>query len=116
MSDKINIYMKKFVLILSLLPMLVLNLAPVSMAAADVLPGEMQEMPCSDTNSHKKNKDRSMWFQYLEALGEAEAEEKILSFQFYRNPFIASQYGFSLKDQFAIPDERSYLPDEPPIS
>lgn len=96
--------------------MLVLNLAPVSIAATDILPGEMQEMPSSDTNTHKKNKDRSMWSQYLEALSEAEAEEKILSFQSYRNPFIASQYGFALKDQFAVPNERSYLPDEPPIA
>ncbi len=64
----------------------------------------------------RPNKDRTMWSQYLEALSEAEAEEKILSFQSYGNPFIAGQYGFALKDQFAIPNERSYLPDEPPIA
>lgn len=108
--------MKKFVLILSLLPMLVLNFAPASSAVADVLPGKTQELPVSDTNSHKKNKDRNIWSLYLEILNETEAEEKILSYLPFNNPSIASQYGFTPKDQFAIPNQRTYLPDEPPIS
>lgn len=50
-----------------------------------------------------------------DALEDAKAEEKIISTQFYKFPHIASPFGHALKDQFAIPSERFYLPDEPPI-
>lgn len=108
--------MKNFVLILTLLPMLVLNFAPVSSAVADGLPGKTQETPVSDTNSHKKNKDRNIWSLYLEILNETETDEKFLSFQGFQNQSITSQYGFKPKDQYAIPNQRTYLPDEPPIA
>jgi len=95
--------------------MLVLNFAPVGFAMSDVVPAQMMEMPSSETSKPNKNTDRSVWSLYAEALNDAEAEEKILSLQSYKYPFIASQYGYAFKDQFAVPNERNYLPFEPPI-
>lgn len=111
--------MKKFILILSLLPMLALNFAPASFAvseklSSDMPASELMNFPTSDTYKSNKNSDRSMSSEYIEALGEAEAEEKVISSHYYNNPYIASQFGYALKDQFAIPNERNYLVDEPP--
>ena len=111
--------MKKFILILSLLPMLMLNFASTGFAVSavlspDISAGELINFPISETNKSHKNSNHNMWFEYIEALGEAEAEEKVISSHNYNDPYIPSQFGYALKDQFAIPNDRNYLEDEPP--
>lgn len=108
--------MKKVFLILSLLPLLVLNVVPIGVSASDALPGQMHEIPKSEKFNKNTKSDRNMWSHYADVLNDAEAEEKILSFQLIKYPYAAYQYGIAPKDMFAIPNERSYLPDEPPIN
>lgn len=108
--------MKKVFFILSLLPLLVLNIAPMSVGASDALPGTMHEMPKSEKFKKNNKTDKNNWSNHAEAINDAEAEEKILSFQSFNSPLNAYHYGFSRKDQFAVPNERNYLPDEPPIA
>lgn len=101
---------------MSLLPLLVLNVVPMSVGASDALPGTMHELPKFEKYKKNNKTDRNIWSLYAEVLSDAEAEEKILSFKLYKSPLVVSQYSAALKDQFAIPNERSYPPDEPPIA
>lgn len=98
--------------------MLVLNLAPTMLAAAEIKSETLHSNKSLKSDNGKSNKkvDRNLWSKYADFVSEAEVEEKIALFSLQKYPFIASQYGQAYKDQFAIPNERNYLPDEPPTA
>ncbi|MBT5185778.1 MAG: hypothetical protein HOH19_08570 [Kordiimonadaceae bacterium] len=97
-------------------PLLVPSISPMGSAVA----GEKSEISIQrnfimpDVSRTGRKPEPSVWTFFADAIGEAESEEKIISTQLYKSPYIASNYGYALKDQFAIPTERYYLPDEPP--
>lgn len=107
--------MRKFIFILIIFPVLALNFAPVSYSApalsADVIANDFYI-----SQDDKQPENRSSYFHLIaEALNEAEVEEKVIPTHFYQSLYIVPNYGYAMKDQFSIPSERFYLPDEPPI-
>lgn len=94
---------RRLVLNLALLSLLVLNISPIAIA--------MDETP-----SAKNNSERLSTSALLETLEKVEEDEIIASLDFNGYALNAHRFGYALKDQFAIPNERGYLPDEPPIS
>ena len=107
---------RKLVFILMLFPLLVPNMSPTSNAVARISSkiSIQSDVIITKTSRVERNPEPSLWTFFTEAIGEEEAEEKIISTQIYRSPYIASNYGYALKDHFAILTEEFALPDEPP--
>lgn len=109
---------RKFVLNLALLSILVLNLSPMISAMAEI-PSDFQhskERVHSKNSPQNNNSDRLSTSALLETLEKVEEDEKMASSNFKGYALCANRYGYALKDQLAIPNERGYLPYEPPIS
>ncbi|MDG1859500.1 MAG: hypothetical protein P8I94_10375 [Emcibacteraceae bacterium] len=75
-----------------------------------------KERAHSKSLPQKNNSDRLSMSTILEALEKVEEDVKMTSANFKGYALSANRYGYALKDKFAIPNERGYLPDEPPIS
>lgn len=109
--------MRKFIFILAIFPILALNFTAVSYSAPGISEDVIHNNSYfSQPKKQSENENKPSYFLLItDALGEAEAEEKILLTQFIQYPFIEPLISHALKDQFSIPFERFYLPDEPPI-
>ena len=99
-----------------LFPLLMPNASPASNAVAGVSSeiSIQSDVIITEASRGERKPEPSLLTFFADAIGEAETEEKIISTQFYRSPYIASNYGYALKDHFAIPTEQFSLPDEPP--
>ncbi|MDG1707440.1 MAG: hypothetical protein P8H03_01695 [Emcibacteraceae bacterium] len=109
---------RNFVLNLAILSLLVLNITPMAYAmdenSSDF--NHSKERNHSKNSSTKNNSDRLPTSALLETLEKVAEDEKNMSSDFKGYALNANRYGYALKDQFAIPNERGYLQDEPPIS
>jgi hypothetical protein len=109
---------RKFVIHIALLSLLVLNITPMA-NAMDEIPSDLNQ---SKERTHfknfslKNNTDRHSTSTFLETLEKVEVEEKISSLDFKGYALSANRFGYALKDQFAIPNERIDRLIEPPIS
>ncbi len=100
-GKKIDISMRKLVIILALAPMLAMNIAPSVFAVDEANPFLSELIPAENIS---------------ETAEKSEAEKKFvvgLKLPMDNNKFLS---GHKLNDLYAVPPERADLPYEPPIA